>query len=86
MEELAQIIVSKFLDILSQREDELEGEFLQDIIMRGTSHMISDEEMLMGELARLQTILMIYEDKEQYEKAADIMDKINRIQYKLKKL
>ena len=45
MEELAQIIVSKFLDILSQREDELEGEFLQDIIMRGTSHMISDEEM-----------------------------------------
>tara|TARA_R110000824_G_scaffold72494_8_gene184951 strand:- start:468 stop:743 length:276 start_codon:yes stop_codon:yes gene_type:complete len=86
MEELAQIIVSKFLDILSQREDELEGEFLQDIIMRGTSHMISDEEMLMGELARLQTILMIYEDKEQYEKAAVIMDKINRIQYKLKKL
>ena len=86
MEELAQIIVSKFLDILSQREDELEGEFLQDIIMRGTSHMISDEEMLMGELARLQTILMIYEDKEQYEKAAVIMDKIKRIQYKLNKI
>ena len=86
MEELAQIIVSKFLDILSQREDELEGEFLQDIIMRGTPHMISDEEMLMGELARLQTILMIYEDKEQYEKAAVIMDKIKRIQYKLNKI
>ena len=86
MEELAQIIVGKFLDILSQREDELEGEFLQDIIMRGTHHMISDEEMLMGELARLQTILMIYEDKEQYEKAAVIMDKIKRIQYKLNKI
>jgi protein-arginine kinase activator protein McsA len=48
--------------------------------------MISDEEMLMGELARLQTILMIYEDKEQYEKAAVIMDKIKRIQYKLNKI
>ena len=86
MEELAQIIVAKFLTILNQKEDELEGEFLQDIIMRGTSHMISDEEMLMGELARLQTILMIYEDKEQYEKASIIMDKIKRIQYKLNKI
>ena len=29
---------------------------------------------------------MIYEDKEQYEKASVIMSKINRIKYKLSKL
>jgi len=86
MEQLAQIIVTKFLSVLSQNSDDLEGEFLQDLIMQGTPHMLSDEEMLIGELARLQTILMIYEDKEQYEKAAVIMDKIKRIEYKLNKI
>ena len=86
MEQLAQIIVTKFLSVLSQNSDDLEGEFLQDLIMQGTPHMLSDEEMLIGELARLQTILMIYEDKEQYEKAAIIMNKIKRIQYKLNKI
>ena len=54
--------------------------------MFGSEYEITDEEMLMGELARLQTILMIYEDKEQYEKANVIMEKINRIKYKLSKL
>ena len=86
MEQLAQLIVSKFLTILSKREEDAESGFLQEAIMYGSGYEITDEEMLMGELARLQTILMIYEDKEQYEKAAVIMDKINRIQYKLKKL
>jgi hypothetical protein len=47
---------------------------------------MSDEEMLIGELARLQTILMIYEDKEEYEKAARILKKLKIIQGKLGKL
>ena len=83
---LAGAILEKFLILLANKQEDLEQDFLSNIIMNNSEHSISDEEMLMGELARLQTILMIYEDKEEYEKAALIMDKINRIKYKLSKL
>ena len=44
---------------------------------------LSSEERLVGELARLQTIMMIFEDKEEYEKAAMIQKKIEIINRKL---
>ena len=44
---------------------------------------LNSEERLIGELARLQTIMMIFEDKEEYEKAAMIQKKIEIINRKL---
>ena len=44
---------------------------------------MNEEEKLVGELAKLQTIMMILEDKEEYEKAAIILKKINKINDKL---
>ena len=44
---------------------------------------LSDEERLVGELARLQTMMMILEDKEEYEKASVIQKKIQIINKKL---
>ena len=44
---------------------------------------LNEEERLVGELARLQTIMMIFEDKEEYEKAAIILKKIEVINRKL---
>ena len=44
---------------------------------------MDDEERLVGELAKLQTIMMILEGKEEYEKAAIILKKINKINNKL---
>lgn len=44
---------------------------------------MNEEEKLVGELAKLQTIMMILEDKEEYEKAAIILKKINVINKKL---
>jgi uncharacterized protein YllA (UPF0747 family) len=44
---------------------------------------LNQEERLVGELARLQTIMMIFEDKEEYEKAAIILKKIDKINEKL---
>ncbi|MDA8556784.1 hypothetical protein N9K77_01265 [bacterium] len=44
---------------------------------------MDDEERLVGELAKLQTIMMILEGKEEYEKAAVILKKINNINKKL---
>ena len=83
---IAAAILEKFLVLLANKNEDAEQDFLSHIIMNGSEHNISDEEMLMGELARLQTILMIYEDKEEYEKAAVIMNKIERVKYKLSKL
>ena len=44
---------------------------------------INEEEKLVGELAKMQTIMMILEDKEEYEKAAIILKKIEKINKKL---
>ena len=44
---------------------------------------MDNEERLVGELAKLQTIMMILEGKEEYEKAAIILKKINNINKKL---
>ena len=44
---------------------------------------LNSEERLVGELARLQTIMMIFEDREEYEKAAMIQKKIEVINFKL---
>tara|TARA_R100001015_G_C4579802_1_gene136498 strand:+ start:734 stop:985 length:252 start_codon:yes stop_codon:yes gene_type:complete len=44
------------------------------------------EEILIGELAKLTTILEMLKEKEQYEKCAEIQRKINKIQEKLKNL
>ena len=46
----------------------------------------TDEEIMIGELARLMTLLSTYEDKEEYEKAAIIKRKIERLQTKYGKL
>tara|TARA_R110000824_G_scaffold146056_1_gene314715 strand:- start:237 stop:548 length:312 start_codon:yes stop_codon:yes gene_type:complete len=89
MEKLADIVVTKLIMVMTQINNPIDMEeqsMLREIIMQGSEHEISEEEMLMGELARLQTILMIYEDKDTvagYEKAAIIATKIKRIQYKL---
>ena len=44
---------------------------------------MNEEERLVGELAKMQTIMMILEDKEEYEKAAIILKKIEKINKKL---
>ena len=44
---------------------------------------LNQEERLVGELARLQTIMMIFEGKEEYEKAAMIQKKIRKINKRL---
>ena len=53
----------------SNKKDDMEG--------------LNSEERLVGELARLQTIMMMFEDKEEYEKAAVIQKKIEVINRKL---
>jgi hypothetical protein len=49
----------------------------------GNIKYLTEEEKLVGELAKLQTIMMILEDKEDYENAAVIKKKVDSINKKL---
>ena len=60
---------------------------LVDDLLSGKTKIIDDmEEHLIAELARLTTLLSIYEDKEQYEKAKVIQNKIRIINKRLNNL
>ena len=89
IEKLAQLLFDKIMEKQEQADIEY-AEQIQQLYKNG--YIISDvtdklgmneEERLVGELARLQTIMMIFEDKEEYEKAAMILKKINKIKNKL---
>ena len=87
MNELADLIITK-LELKQQQWDEEFHSSIADIYGQEghkEAFIMSEEEMLIGELARLQTILMIYENKEEYEKAAIILSKLNAIKTKLRK-
>ena len=45
--------------------------------------LANEEELLISELARLNTILIMLEEKEEYRKAAIILKKINRLEKRL---
>jgi len=87
MNQLADIIISK-LEMKQQQWDEEFHESITDIYGKEghkEAFIMTEEEMLIGELARLQTILMIYENKEEYEKAAIVLSKLNAVKSKLRK-
>ena len=94
IEKLAQLLFDKIME--KQEDADIEyAEQIQKLYNEGYSisaHTaekykdelgLNQEERLVGELARLQTIMMIFEDKEEYEKAAMILKKIDKINEKL---
>ena len=56
---------------------------INDVLFTLLNTQLTEEELLVGELARLMTLLNTYEDKEEYEKAAIIKNKIDKINNKL---
>jgi uncharacterized protein YllA (UPF0747 family) len=93
IEKLAQLLFDKIME--KQEQADLEyADQIQKLVSQG--YTISDitsnkkdelglnpEERLVGELARLQTIMMIFEDREEYEKASMIQKRIEIINIKL---
>ena len=93
IEKLAQLLFDKIMEKQEQADEEYHDQITK-LMNNGYSisnvqknHKdelgLNDEERLVGELARLQTIMMIFEDKEEYEKAAMILKKIDKINFKL---
>ena len=86
-EYIANLVVNKLnsqfdFHIREEMDNELE-EILIDDLIKGNTIKDDIEEHLIAELARLTTLLTIYEEKEQYEKAAIIKNKIRIINKKL---
>ena len=87
IEKLAELITDKL--IAKQKEyDEQFHIDLQETMIKdgGFVRQVPEEELLLAEIARLMTLLSSYEDREQYEKAAIIKNKIDKLKNKLDEL
>jgi len=87
-EYIADLVVNKLnsqfdFQIREEMDNELEEILIDDLLNNKTNLKDDIEEQLIAELARLTTLLTIYEDKEQYEKAAIIKNKIRIINKRL---
>ena len=89
---IADLVVSKLnshfdFKVTTNRQVDDGINLLIDDLLSGKTKISDDiEEHLIAELARLTTLLSIYEDKEQYEKAKIIKNKIKFITNKLNNL
>ena len=92
------MLADLIFDRIMERQEELDADYheqIQKLVSEGYTISakkvdeykdelgLNQEERLVGELARLQTIMMIFEDKEEYEKAAVILKKIRKINRQL---
>jgi len=80
-QEIADLVIKKMLQARSNMQKELYN--INDILFTLLNTQLTQEEILVGELARLMTLMNLYEDKEEYEKAAIIKNKVDKINDKL---
>ena len=88
-----QMLADLIFDRIVEKQDQMDEDYHNQVRKLYENGFIIDdvtdklgmdnEEKLVGELAKLQTIMMILEGKEEYEKAAVILKKINNINKKL---
>ena len=88
---IADLVVSRLnsqfdFKVTAQGVDNSNTMLIDDLLSGKTTLIDDTEEELIGELARLTTLLSIYEHKEQYEKAKIIEKKIKIITKKLNNL
>ena len=89
IEQLAVRVADLVMIGLIEKQKEWDQQFTNDVNQMfgaGYDVMQDEEQLLLAELARLMTLLSQYEEREQYEKAAIVQNKIQRIQNKLSKL
>ena len=79
--DIAEIVIRKMLEAKAKMEADLFN--INDVLFTLLNTQLTEEELLVGELARLMTLLNTYEAKEEYEKAAIIKNKIDKINNKL---
>ena len=86
LDTIADLVLDKLLYKMKNEIHAMTPLSVEDIICGQMPFKESDEEFLIAELARLMTLLGMYEEKEQYTKAAIIKRKLDIIQKRLDKL
>lgn len=86
LDTIADLVLDKLLYKMKNEIHAMTPLSVEDIIRGQMPFKESDEEFLIAELARLMTLLGMYEEKEQYTKAAIIKRKLDIIQKRLDKL
>ena len=87
IDKLAELIADKLIAKQKEYDEQFHIDLHQTMSDNmGSARNVSQEELLLAELARLMTLLSSYEDKEQYEKAAVIARKIQDLKNKLDEL
>lgn len=99
MDKFSDLLAEKVFKLIMDRQADLDQQFIEQVKAAGQDIEITlqkdifgnqgnatEEEQLLAEMARLMTLLDAYEDKEQYEKAAIIKNKIDRIEAKIRNL
>tara|TARA_B110001452_G_scaffold218218_1_gene189947 strand:- start:11 stop:301 length:291 start_codon:yes stop_codon:yes gene_type:complete len=86
LDTIADLVLDKLLYRMKNEIHAMSPMSINEIIKGQIPFKETDEEFLISELARLMTLLNMYEEKEQYRKAAIIKNKLNIIQNKLDKL
>ena len=82
---LAERIADLVMVGLIEKQKQWDQQFTNDVNQMfgaGYDVMQDEEQLLLAELARLMTLLSQYEEREQYEKAAIVQNKITKIQNK----
>ena len=76
------------INITKKQLEQLADMIVEKLIIhkRNEEIRMQQEEELLGELARLQTMLHIYEDNEEYMKASIIKNKLDKLNKKLDNL
>ena len=87
MNKLADIIVDKLLTTYIKEQSKWYSTNTFDMFLEQSKKPKNNtEEELLGELASLMTQLNLHQEKEEYEKCADIKKKIDELKKKIKNL
>ena len=87
MNKLADIIVDKLLTTYIKEQSKWYSTNTFDMFLEQSKKPKNNtEEELLGELASLMTQLNLHQEKEEYEKCAEIKKKIDKVRKKISKL
>ena len=87
MNKLADIIVDKLLTTYIKEQSKWYTTNTFDMFMeQSRDSKANTEEQLLGELASLMTQLNLHQEKEEYEKCAELKKKIDELRKKINKL
>lgn len=80
-EDIAKIVMKYLFKLRADLDKELFN--IDEMLLSLIDVKLTEEEILLGELARLMTLMHLHEDREEYEKASVIQRKVNDVNNRL---